>query len=58
MASTTHVPTPYCVVFPEPVSPTMTRIWCLLNFLGGEAHQLCLDELGREERPQACSGAV
>lgn len=22
----------YWVVFPEPVSPTMTMIWCLLNF--------------------------
>jgi hypothetical protein len=21
----------YCVVFPDPVSPTMTMIWCALN---------------------------
>jgi hypothetical protein len=36
----------------------MIRIWCLLNFVGGEGRQLCLGELGREEQPRLYSGAV
>ncbi len=37
---------PYCVVFPEPVSPTMMMIWLFVNF--GRRRQQRPDGLGAE----------